>query len=120
MRHAVILAGDSHNCWVNSLRAGGRVAALEFAGGSVSSPGMERTLTGASPDQRAAAMRGANPDLAFCDVARRGYAALTFTPGACTAEWLAFEDIRAPSVAAPRVTTLTATPSATAGPSAWS
>lgn len=117
--NAVILAGDSHNCWVNSVRVGERIAALEFAGGSVSSPGMERTLTGATPAQRALAVRDANPDLAFCDIGKRGYGALTFTREACSAEWIAFDNIRTPTGAIAEVTRLVSAASAASGPGAW-
>jgi alkaline phosphatase D len=117
--NAVILAGDSHNCWVNTVRVDERVAALEFAGGSVSSPGMERTLTGATPEQRAETLRSANPDMAFCDIGKRGYGALTFTREACEAEWIAFDDIRPPTGATASVTRLVSAASAGSGPGAW-
>jgi alkaline phosphatase D len=120
--NAVVLGGDSHNCWVNNLAAasGSRLAAIELAGGSVSSPGFERTLSNAAPGQREAIMRGANAPLAYCDLTNRGYAALKFTRASCEAEWLAFADITTPHMQAPAVTRMSAAPSATAGPSAWS
>lgn len=119
--NAIVLGGDSHNCWVNNLAtagAPGRLAALEFAGGSVSSPGFERTLSNAQPGEREALMRGANASLAFCDLTNRGYSALTFTPAACEAEWLAFADVRSPVAGEPIVTRLSAAAGA-AGPGAW-
>jgi alkaline phosphatase D len=119
--NALILGGDSHNCWANNLPAanGQRMAALEFAGGSVSSPGMERTLNAAAPGERESLLRGANPQLAFCDATRRGYGAITLTREACNAEWVAFADVRTPVSDEPIVTRLNATPSASNGPSAW-
>ncbi len=119
--NAIVLGGDSHNCWLNNLNASGaaRLAALEFAGGSVSSPGFERTLSAGAPGTREAMLRGANAALAWCDLSNRGYAALSFTRGACSAEWLAFADVSAPTPSAPSVTRLSATPSASAGPGAW-
>lgn len=117
--NAVLLGGDSHNCWLNNLRLGDRVAALEFAGGSVSSPGMERTLTAARPGERESMLRDANPELAFCDVTSRGYAALRFTRSACETEWVAFDGVREPQAPAPRLTRISASPSASAGPGAW-
>ncbi|MBC7767526.1 MAG: alkaline phosphatase D family protein [Phycisphaerales bacterium] len=119
--NAIVLGGDSHNCWVNNLAAagGGRLAALEFAGGSVTSPGFERSLSNAAPGQREEMMRSSNPHMAFCDLTHRGYAALQFTREACTAEWIGFDDVRTPRAAAPRVTQLQAAASASAGPGAW-
>jgi alkaline phosphatase D len=118
--NTVVLGGDSHNCWLNNLTAadGSRLAAIEFAGGSVSSPGFERSLSNAQPGEREALMRGANPPLAWCDLTRRGYGALTFTREACTAEWVAFDDVRTREAGTPSVTRITSAASA-AGPGAW-
>lgn len=120
--NAVVLGGDSHNCWVGNLPAasGARLAALEFAGGSVTSPGFERSLTAAQPGERETMMRSANPGLAFCDLTNRGYSALSFTRDACEAEWLAFADVRSPTASAPTVTRLRTATSASRGPGAWS
>lgn len=120
--NAVILGGDSHNTWVNNLAApddASRMAAIEFAGASVTSPGLEQSLAAAAPGAREAMMKGANPHLAWCDVTNRGYGALKFTRGACEAEWVATSDIRNPEAGAPAITRLIATPSASGGPSAW-
>jgi alkaline phosphatase D len=119
--NAIVLGGDSHNCWVNNIAApgGGRLAALEFAGGSVSSPGMERTLTNAGPGEREATLRAGNPQLAFCDATNRGYAALRFTRERCAAEWIAFANVRSPEPGTPTVTRLTSAAGATAGPGPW-
>jgi alkaline phosphatase D len=120
--NAVVLGGDSHNCWLNNLAApgGNRLAAIEFAGGSVSSPGFERSFSNAAPGERESVMRAGNANLAFCDITNRGYGALKFTRAACEAEWLAFADIRSREAPAPSVTLITSTPSAAAGPGAWS
>jgi alkaline phosphatase D len=119
--NAVVLAGDSHNCWLNNIPAAGgsRLAAVEFAGGSVSSPGFERSLSAAGVGEREALLHGANPSLAWCDLTRRGYGALTFTREACSAEWIAFNDQRALEAGMPTVTRFASAPSAGAGPGAW-
>lgn len=120
--NAVVLGGDSHNTWVNNLAAPGdasRVAAIEFAGGSVTSPGLEQAMTAAAPGAREAMMKSANPHLAWCDVSNRGYGVLKFTASACEAEWLAFASVREREMAAPTVTRMSATPSAASGPGAW-
>mgnify|MGYP000423046539 CR=1 FL=1 len=120
-KNAVVLGGDSHNCWVNNLATadGSRLAALEFATGSVTSPGFERSLTNAAAGEREALLRGGNPHLAWCDITNRGYGALTFTRDGCAAEWLAFSDVRSPDAAVPTATRISAAASASAGPGAW-
>jgi alkaline phosphatase D len=120
--NVVVLGGDSHNCWVNNLPAAGgaRLAALEFAGGSVTSPGFERSLSNAQPGERERVMRAGNANLAFCDVTNRGYGALTFTRDACDAEWIAFDTVRTPRMNTPSIARMSAAASASAGPGAWS
>jgi alkaline phosphatase D len=119
--NAIVLSGDSHNCWLNNLAArdGTRLAAIEFAGGSVTSPGFERALTNAAPGAREALMRSANSELAWCDATQRGYGVLSFTREACRAEWNAFADVRAPQPGTPSITRFESVASPTAGPSAW-
>lgn len=119
--NAVVLGGDSHNCWVNNLASaeGNRLAAIELAGGSVTSPGFERSLSNAAAGERESMMRSSNPHLAFCDLTNRGYATLKFTRTACEAEWIAFRDIRSPEAGTPTVTRMTSTASSAAGPGAW-
>lgn len=118
--NAIVLSGDSHNCWVNNLPAagGGRNAAIEFAGGSVSSFGFESALTNAQPGERESVMRSGNPGMAWCDVTHRGYGAVTLTRGRCAAEWVAFENVRQETVSNVIVTALTSDAS-DAGPSDW-
>jgi alkaline phosphatase D len=120
--NVVVLSGDSHNTWLNNLAAPGasRLAAIEFAGASVTSPGLERPLSAAAPGARETMMRAANPHLAYCDMTDRGYGVLKFTLEACQAEWLAFAEVHTPEPAAPTLTRMNARASATAGPGAWS
>lgn len=120
--NAVILGGDSHNTWINNLAAPDdttRLAAIEFAGASVTSPGLEQAMSAAAPGARETMMKSANPHLAWCDVTNRGYGALKFTRGACEAEWVALADVKTAEAHAPSTTRLSATPSANAGPGAW-
>lgn len=120
--NAVVLGGDSHNTWVNNLaspESASRMAAIEFAGASVTSPGLEQAMAAGAPGQREAMMKNANPHLAWCDVTNRGYGALKFTRGACEAEWVAFSDVRNTEPTTPTTTRLSATPSTTGGPSGW-
>jgi alkaline phosphatase D len=119
--NVAVLGGDSHNTWLNNLAApgGSRLAAVEFAGASITSPGLERTLTNGAPGAREALMQSANPHLAWCDVTNRGYGALKFTRAACESEWVAFGDVRAAQASAPTITRINAAASESAGPGAW-
>jgi alkaline phosphatase D len=119
--NVAVLGGDSHNTWINNLSTadGGRIAAIEFAGASVTSPGLERVLSNGAPGAREAMMRSANPHLAWCDVSNRGYGVLRFTRTACESEWVAFSDVRSQQAPAPTITRLTAGASAQSGPSGW-
>ncbi len=118
--NALVLSGDSHNCWVSDLSgANGRRAGIEFAGGSVTSFGFESSLTNAQPGEREAVMRAGNPNLSWCDVTHRGYGAFTLTRAACEAEWVAFPSVREAAATTPVVTRLRASASAADGPGAW-
>ncbi len=119
--NALMLGGDSHNCWVYNAMASdnARIAALEFDGGSVTSPGFERSLTNAQPGDRERALRGADEHMAFGDFTNRGYGAFRLTRTSCDAEWRAVSDIRVRERGPVSVTRFSSTPSATSGPSAW-
>lgn len=97
--NTVVISGDSHNAWAYNLAHEGKPAAVEFAGHSVTSPGYESDLA-TSPDTVARALAHANPELAWCDTARRGYMALTVTAQAVTNEWIMLDTIRDRSIAA--------------------
>jgi alkaline phosphatase D len=95
--NVLVLSGDSHNAWAHNLPGGkdGAPAALEFAGTSVTSPGMESNFPNAPPGGREAAMRRANAELAFCDLTNKGYTALTVTPSGVSADVVQFADVKA-------------------------
>lgn len=119
--NVVVLGGDSHNCWLNNLAtaSGSRLAALEFAGGSVSSPGFERPLSAAAAGVRERMMRDANPHLAWCDLTHRGYATLHFTRTRCEAEWVALDEVRTTRRPSNAITRISTEASESAGPGAW-
>lgn len=118
--NALVLAGDSHNCFVSNVPAAtpGRLAAIEFAGGSITSPGFEHTMSAAQPGEREAMFREANPTLAYCDIGRRGYGALRLTREGCASEWVAVGDITSPTPSGAHVTRIDAAASAS-GPGPW-
>jgi alkaline phosphatase D len=95
----VVLAGDSHNAWAFEHDHKGARVGVEFAGSSVTSPGAEDTLPWADSDKLAAALVAANPQLKWCETARRGYLALELTPKAASGEYRFLKTIRERSTA---------------------
>ena len=82
----LVLSGDTHHAWEFELREGGLRAGVEFAGPSVSSPGLEYFLR--TDPEKARAFVAANDELAWCDMTRRGYMALTLTPESAVNDWI--------------------------------
>jgi alkaline phosphatase D len=119
--NALTLGGDSHNTWFNNLPGGkqGRPAALEIAGGSVTSPGMESNFPNAPAGGREAALREANQGLAFCDASHRGYATATLTRAGVESEWVAFDNVRAADAPVVSITKGAAEATRVHGPSPW-
>ena len=74
-----MLSGDSHNAWAYSLAEEGRPAGIEFAGQSVTSPGIEGQL-GVDPNDVARAFVATNPELVWADTSQRGYMMIDITP----------------------------------------
>jgi len=94
----VMLSGDSHNAWAYSLQQDGHPAGVEFAVQGVTSGGIEGNM-GAAPSDVARAFISTNPELAWCDTSRRGYALLDITPGQITGEWTFVQDIKTRGIA---------------------
>jgi len=90
----VVLSGDSHNGWAFDLDLAGTPAGAEFAGHSVTSPGLEAYVPGVGPAEVARALRARNPALKWTDVHRRGYMTLTLTRERAIGEWLSLETVR--------------------------
>jgi alkaline phosphatase D len=117
--NAVVLGGDSHNFWAAGHGDAGRLSAIEFAGGSVTSPGFEHELTNAQPGQRESMVAAANPQLATCDLTNKGYGVLKFTPTSCSAEWVGFTSVAQATAPTPTLLRLESAASANSGPGAW-
>ncbi|WP_341023311.1 alkaline phosphatase D family protein [Brevundimonas diminuta] len=83
----IVLSGDSHNAWAFDLAQDGRPAGVEFAGHSVSSPGLEGYLP-LPPEMVAQFLASASPELKWADTSRRGYLTIELTPEAATGEWV--------------------------------
>jgi alkaline phosphatase D len=94
----VTLSGDSHNAWAYSLTEDGQPAGVEFAGHSVTSPGIEAQMA-VDPKDVARAFVDMNPELAWADTRHRGYTMIDITPQRVTGEWLFLQTIKSRSTA---------------------
>ncbi|MFK3888924.1 alkaline phosphatase D family protein [Sphingomonas sp. NPDC079357] len=88
----VLISGDSHNAWAYDLAQDGHAAAVEFAGHSVTSPGFE-SGTADDPRRIAADLVRTNPELKWCDTARRGYMALTIEAERVRNDWIMLDTV---------------------------
>ncbi|MFN2099470.1 alkaline phosphatase D family protein [Altererythrobacter sp. MF3-039] len=86
----VVLTGDTHNAWASELGGAG----IEFAGQSVTSPGMENSLGWIPPDQLARSLVSNSEQLKWVNTHQRGYMVLELTPQRATSEWRFMETIR--------------------------
>lgn len=93
--NAIILAGDTHNAWLFELgeATDGTVAAVEFGGHSVTSPGYESSVR-LPPETLTQMLLAENSELKWCNIFQRGYMVTTCTPEAATNEWIFLESIR--------------------------
>lgn len=94
----IVLSGDSHNGWANDLSAGGKRAGVEFAGHSVTSPGFEAYVGRVPPQQLAAALVAANPDLKWADTAHRGYMTVSLSETRAESTWHFLNTVRQKSM----------------------
>ncbi len=91
-RNPIVITGDSHNAWAANLRlptpAGITNVGVEFATPSVSSPGFEEAIIDIPPSVMSGVLVESNTNptqtrvdqLLYCDVSRRGFVVLDFTP----------------------------------------
>jgi alkaline phosphatase D len=90
----LVLTGDSHNGWAYDLDLAGTPAGTEFAGQSVTSPGLESYRIDAASADLERALRTRNPSLKWVDAQRRGYLTLSLTRERATGEWLSLDTVR--------------------------
>ncbi|MEQ8743228.1 alkaline phosphatase D family protein [Parasphingorhabdus sp.] len=95
----IVLSGDSHNGWAFNLETADGKAGVEFGGHSVTSPGLESYLSGATPDVAAKALRETNSQLQWTDTSNRGYMTVTLTPEKAISTWHFLDTIRSKSTA---------------------
>ena len=98
-KNLVVLAGDTHNGWAGQLKtdasnpiAASQNAGVEFATSSVSSPGLEKylALNTQGPEvtvQMEQVLALLVNDLAYSNLADRGYLTVTFTQEQASAKW---------------------------------
>ncbi|MBH9537341.1 alkaline phosphatase D family protein [Novosphingopyxis sp. YJ-S2-01] len=89
----VVLSGDSHNGWAFDLTEDGRPVGVEFAGHSVTSPGMESYFSTVPAATLEAAIRETNPMLKWANFGKRGYMTVELTPTAASCDWNFVSDI---------------------------
>lgn len=90
-RNLVVLSGDTHNSWANELKdMYGDKVGVEFAGTSVSSPGIEEYL-GISTQEMAIQFEQIITllvdDLKYCNLNNRGFMLVTFTQSQALSQW---------------------------------
>ena len=90
----IVLTGDTHNAWAFDLAHEGKAAGVEFAGHSVTSPGLESSFTGTDNATLSNALASANPGLAWADAGQRGYMAVELTPDKAVSEWRFTDSIK--------------------------
>lgn len=95
----IVLAGDSHNGWASELANMGAPAGVEFAGHSVSSPGMEGFLTWIKPEDMAKQTVASNDQLKWANTKNRGYMSIELTPTKAISEYRFLEGVRTKSTA---------------------
>jgi alkaline phosphatase D len=93
----IVLTGDTHNAWAFDLSHDGKAAGVEFAGHSVTSPGLESSFTGTDNATLSKALSAANPGLIWADTGRRGYMAVELTPNKAVSEWRFTDSIKSRS-----------------------
>ena len=124
-RNLVVLSGDSHNAWFSriSTLAGDKVG-VEFAGSSVSSPGLESvglgglaaSLDGSAlvPQLGASAIGtglGLVDDLGYAETSRRGYLLMTVTAASVKGEYVFVDTVKSRTFQASIGKTITVTSS---------
>ncbi len=86
------LSGDTHNAWAFRLPHKGRLAGVDLATHSISSPGMEYYLN-APPAALAKALVETNPELLWADTRHRGYMTVTLRRDRAQARWWAVSSV---------------------------
>lgn len=97
-RRLVVLSGDTHNGWASQLHTNqGAIAGVEFAGPSVSSPGLDQYLD-LSDESFAGfvenSLTGLIDDLYYSNAFNRGIMQVTFSADEVVSEWIYVDSIK--------------------------
>ncbi|MDX2238628.1 MAG: alkaline phosphatase D family protein [Hyphomonadaceae bacterium] len=90
--NALVLTGDSHAAWANTLNAGDARAAIELGATSITSPSPGDLFAQAGVDF-AAAVQARNPAVSWTDQTQRGFLALTLERRQAKAEFIAVSTV---------------------------
>ena len=91
----VVLAGDTHNAWMNDLYLEEEKVGVEFACSSVSSPGLEKYVSTTAEDE--AGTIQAIPGLQYCNLVNRGFMTISFAHNEVNAEWQFVDTVKSSS-----------------------
>jgi alkaline phosphatase D len=105
--NAIVLAGDTHNAWLFELdeKPDGTLAAVEFGGHSVSSPGYESAVR-IPPETLQQMLIAENVELKWCNTWQRGYMVTRLTAEAATNDWIFLASVREPKAAIAAIKTV--------------
>lgn len=94
-KNLVVLSGDSHNAWANDLQDfQGAQVGVEFAGSSVSSPGLEEDLPNVHPAALTLGLLQLISTLRFANTALRGWLLVTFNHSEARADWFFVDSVK--------------------------
>ena len=94
-KNLVVISGDSHNAWANDLQdMNGAQVGVEFAGPSVSSPGLEEYLANESPVTVTLGTLQMIPSLKYANTLQRGWMLVTFSHDEARADWFYVDTVK--------------------------
>jgi alkaline phosphatase D len=95
-KNLVVLSGDTHNAWADDLKdAGGAQVGVEFAGSSVSAPGLEEDLPNVHPVALTLGVLQLIPTLKYANTLQRGWLLVTFSHAEARADWYFVDTVKA-------------------------
>lgn len=95
-KNLVVLSGDTHNAWANDLKdLSGSQAGVEFAGSSVSSPGLEEALPNENPVALTLGAMQLIPTLKYANTSLRGWMLVTLSHDEARADWYFVDTVKA-------------------------
>jgi alkaline phosphatase D len=94
-KNLVVLSGDSHNAWANDLDdVSGNPVGVEFAGTSVSSPGLEEYLPNEDPATLSAGAMRLISTLKYANTYQRGWLLVSLSHDTTRADWYFVDSVK--------------------------